>query len=224
MFLATASMGIFTRIRNLLSQVPTQIWVVLLTPLIAITGSEVQKSLESRTYPEINKERIQALEGKWEGYGIQPIIDEESRRRLKDRQIKVNNKLDPELLKSFNDCTFKDSAETSTKIIWFPAHLALQVERTSFLSRKSLQGTLEISPLLEKPSHLSSTYTVTGRLEQNGDYIRLDYVNDDPSKKDFGTLLLEYNSEGKLCGQFLSYGPISRTIVSGKYIFTSKAR
>ena len=52
-------------------------------------------------------------------------------------------------------------------------------------------------------SHKTNTYKVTGRLEQSGDYIRLDYTNTDGGKKDFGTLLLENTSDGNLCGQFL---------------------
>jgi hypothetical protein len=128
------------------------------------------------------------------------------------------------LLKQYNDCSLKESKEASPPIIWFPAHLTLRVAQTSFFSRKSLEGSLEITPMLDKLSHASSTYEVTGRLEQSGDYIRLDYLNTDASKKDFGTPLLENNSEGKLCGQLLSYGPISRTIVNGKYIFTAKER
>jgi hypothetical protein len=73
-------------------------------------------------------------------------------------------------------------------------------------------------------SHKTNTYKVTGRLEQSGDYIRLDYTNTDGGKKDFGTLLLENTSDGNLCGQFLTYRPISRGIVNGKYIFTDNAR
>ena len=220
-------MNVLNRIGNTFSRIPTSIWALLLAPLIGIAGSEIQKYLEASTYPEINKERIKALEGKWEGYGIQPVTDDGSRRRLEELGVKVSDQFNQDLkalLKQYNDCSFKESKEASPPIIWFPAHLTLKVVRTSFFSRKSLEGSLEITPMLDKLSHASSTYEVTGRLEQSGDYIRLDYLNTDASKKDFGTLLLENNSEGKLCGQFLSYGPISRTIVNGKYIFTAKAR
>jgi len=220
-------MNFFTRLGSMLSRIPTSIWALFLAPLIGIAGSEMQKSLEARTYPEINIERIKALEGKWEGYGIQSITDDDSRQRLKEREVKIFDNINQELkglLKSYNDCSFRESKEMAPPIVWYPAHLTLQVVRTSFFSRKSLQGMLEISPLLEKTSHLSTNYQVTGRLEQSGEYIRLDYVNTDSSKKDFGTLLLENNSDGKLCGQFLSYGPISRGIVNGKYIFTGKGR
>lgn len=220
-------MGVLTRIGNLLSKIPTSIWALVLAPLIGIAGSEIQKSFEASAYPEISKERIKALEGMWEGYGIQPVTDDGSKRRLEDRKVRINDKVDKDLQKlldKYSDCSFTESKQPSPPIIWFPAHLTLNVVRTSFFSRKSLQGTLEISPILKELSHLSSSYEITGRLEQNGDYIRLDYTNTDASKKDFGTLLLENNSEGKLCGQFMSYGPISRSIVSGKYIFTSKAR
>lgn len=220
-------MNLLTRFGNMFSRIPTSIWALVLTPIIAIGGSEIQKSLEASAYPEINKERIKALEGKWEGFGIQTITDKDSRQRLKERGVKIAFKMNPELkdlLASYDSCTFKESKEITPPILWYPAHLTLKVVRTSFFSRKSLQGMLEISPMLEKTSHLSNTYEVTGRLEQSGDYIRLDYANTDASKKDFGTLLLENNSDGKLCGQFLSYGPISRGIVNGKYIFTGIGR
>jgi hypothetical protein len=119
------------------------------------------------------------------------------------------------LLKSYNDCTFKTSKVDTVPTVWYPAHLSLQVARTSFFSKKSLQGILEITPTMKDTSHKTNTYKVT---------VRLDYTNTDGGKKDFGTLLLENTSDGKLCGQFLSYGPVSRGIVNGKYIFTEKAR
>lgn len=217
-------MGLLTSVGNLLRKIPVPIWVLVLAPVIGIAGSEAQKFLDARAYPEINKQRIQILEGKWEGYGIQPITETESQNRLKARQVRVVDKLPKDLQDAINDCTFRNSTEAPSSLIWFPAHLALTVERTSFFSKKSLRGTLEITPNYTKYTHLSQMYLVTGRLEQNGDYIRLDYSNADPSQKDFGTLLLEYNSEGKLCGQFISYGPISRGIVNGKYIFSTRVR
>jgi len=197
----------------------------LLTPLIGIAGSEIQKSLDTSTYPEIKKERIKTLEGKWEGYGIQAITDDDSKRRLKDQNVKVDDPMTlRDLLQLYENCTFNKSKESAADTLWYPAHLTLQVVRTSFFSRKSLQGILEITPMMETPSHNTNTYEVIGRLEQSGDYIILDYTNTDAAKKDFGTLLLENTSDGKLCGQFLSYGPISRGIVNGRYIFTGKAR
>ena len=220
-------MNFLARIGNMFSRIPTSIWVVMLGPLIAIAGSEIQKALDTSIYPEINKERIKTLEGKWEGFGIQAITDDDSKRRLKEQKVKVVEDMNSDLeglLKSYNDCTFKMSKVDAVPSVWYPAHLSLQVVRTSFFSRKSLQGILEITPMMEIASHKTNTYKVTGRLEQSGDYIRLDYTNTDGGKKDFGTLLLENTSDGKLCGQFLSYGPISRGIVNGKYIFTEKAR
>jgi hypothetical protein len=210
------------------SRIPTSIWVVVLGPLIAIAGSEIQKAVDTSIYPEINKERIKTLEGKWEGFGIQPIADDDSKRRLEEQEVVVAKTIDAnlgKLLKSYNDCTFKASMrDSAVPLVWYPAHLSLQVVRTSFFSRKSLQGILEITPVRKDHSHKTNTYKVTGRLEQSGDYIRLDYTNTDGGKKDFGTLLLENTSDGKLCGQFLSYGPISRGIVNGHYIFSEKTR
>ena len=210
------------------SRIPTSIWVVVLGPLIAIAGSEIQKAVDTSIYPEINKERIKALEGKWEGFGIQFIADDDSKRRLEKREVIVAKATeeDPKsLLTLYNECTFKASmGESAAPLVWYPAHLTLQVVRSSFFSRKSLQGVLEITPVMENLSHITNTYKGTGRLEQSGDYIRLDYTNTDSRKKDFGTLLLENTSDGKLCGQFLSYGPISRGIVNGNYIFSEKAR
>jgi hypothetical protein len=221
-------MNLLARIRNMLSRIPTPIWVVVLGPLIAISGSEVQKALDTSLYPEINKERIKTLEGEWEGFGIQTIADDDSKRRLDEQEVKVDTAKNPDLeglLKQYEDCTFKQmSRNDASPTVWYPAHLTLQVVRTSFFSRKSLQGILEITPTMKIASHKTNMYKVTGRLEQSGDYIRLDYTNTDGGKKDFGTLLLENTSDGKLCGQFLSYGPISRGIVNGKYIFTGKAR
>ena len=120
-----------------------------------------------------------------------------------------------------NDCSGnKNALEGIKQYIVFPAHLRLEAKRTSFQSKKLISGNLEITPQKQDkfPEHKSSNYEVSGRLEQNGNYLRLDYTNVDPSKKDFGTILLEYNGDGKLCGKFVSYGPISRTIVQGDYI------
>ena len=218
-------MNFLTRIGNMFSKVPTAIWVVVLTPLIGIAGSEIQKAIDTSIYPEINKERVKTLEGEWEGFGIQAITDDDSKRRLEKQKVKINDATYLEkLLELYADCTFKKPKESDADTLWFPAHLTLQVVRTSFFSRKSLQGKLEITPITDTTSHISNLYKVTGRLEQSGDYIRLDYTNTDASKKDFGTLLLENTSDGKLCGQFLSYGPVSHGIVNGKYIFTGKAR
>ena len=218
-------MNFLARIGNMFSRIPTPIWVVVLTPLIGIAGSEIQKAIDTSLYPEINKERVKTLEGEWEGFGIQAITDDDSKQRLKDQKVKINDATYlKKLFKLYGDCTFKKPKEGTADTLWYPAHLTLQVVRTSFFSRKSLQGILEITPMMETTSHKTNTYKVTGRLEQSGDYIRLDYTNTDASKKDFGTLLLENTSDGKLCGQFLSYGPVSRGIVNGKYIFTGKAR
>lgn len=220
-------MNVLRKAGDLCSRVPATIWAVPLTALIGFSGSEMQKWRDASSYPEISKERIKALEGTWEGYGIQQIQDRESSLRLKARDIRIGNTTDPEfnsLMKIYNDCTFKAANTHASDAMWYPAHLTLRVGRTSFFSRKTLQGELILTPVLAKNSHTSLTYTVSGRLEQHGDYIRLDYAIADPSKKDFGTLLLENNGDGKLCGQFLSYGPISRSIVSGRYIFTEKAR
>jgi|LakMenE18May11ns_1017448.scaffolds.fasta_scaffold9704047_2 hypothetical protein len=223
-------MNLPARIGNIVSRIPTPIWVAVLGPLIAIAGSEIQKALDTSIYPEINKERIKALEGKWEGFGLQLIDNDDSKKRLRKQEVIVANTTDDgpkSLLTLYDECTFKASTkESSVPIVWYPAHLSLQVVRSSFFSRKSLQGVLEITPVMETKtlSHKSNIYKITGRLEQSGDYIRLDYTNTDAGKKDFGTLLLENTSDGKLCGQFLSYGPISRGIVNGKYIFSEKAR
>lgn len=77
---------------------------------------------------------------------------------------------------------------------------------------------------MENLSHITNTHKVTARLEQSGDYIRLDCTSTDAGKKDFGTLLLETTNDGKPCGQLLSYCPISRGIVNGNEIFSEKAR
>ena len=218
-------MNFLSRIGNMFSRIPTPIWVVVLTPLIGIAGSEIQKAVDTSIYPEINKERVKTLEGEWEGFGIQAITDDDSKRRLVEQKVKINDPANlKNLFKLYGDCTFKKPNESTADTLWYQAHLTLQLVRTYFFSRKSLEGTLEITPSMETNSHKTNSYKVIGRLEQSGDYIRLDYTNTNPAKKDFGTLLLENTSDGMLCGQFLSYGPISRGIVNGKYIFTEKAR
>jgi hypothetical protein len=201
--------------------IPTAIWVVILGPAIAVAGTEVQKFLDTRAYPEIDKNRINVLSGKWGGYGIQPVTEKSSIDRLNDRKFIVEKKLSPTIEKDIKDCMNKSAVEKFNAFIMYPAHLSLEAKRTSFLSRKTLTGTLEITPRTgsDLTTHKSSNYNLTGRLEQHGDYIRLDYINSDPSKKEFGTILLEYNSDGKLCGKFVSYGPISRSIVQGDYVF-----
>lgn len=210
-----------------MAKIPTSIWVVVITPIVAISGGEIQRVISTSAYPEINIERIRALEGTWEGYGIQPVTDKDSIRRLKDKGVQIGDHTNAKikkLLALYNDCAFKEIRDANDSTIWFSAHLTLEVVRTSFLSRKSLRGTLEITPTTAKLSHLSNIYSVSGRLEQGGDYIRLDYVNTDGGKKDFGTLLLENTGDSKLCGQFMSYGPVSNSIVNGKYIFTDKSK
>jgi hypothetical protein len=223
-----------------LGRIPTQAWVAVLTPLIGgagtVVGSEFQRQYDARLFPEINQQRILALEGMWEGYGIQKIDDEEAKARLQERHVLIHKQLPAHYYKDYDDCTFAHPIQSThgsaprpkedqAGVVWFPVHLTLAVKRTSWFSHKSLEGTLEITPQKsgdEIARHPSNTYDVKGRLEPNGDYIRLDYFHADPGKKDFGTILLENNSEGKLCGQFLSYGPISRSIVNGKYVFTNK--
>lgn len=204
--------------------VPTAIWAIILGPIIAITGTEVQKFLDTRDYPEIDKSRLNVLSGRWGGHGIQPVTEQSSIDRLKDRGMKIENDLNKDFEKNIKDCTNKSKIETPEKFVTFPAHLSLEAKRTSFLSKKALVGTLEITPrtISEFEQHKSAIYAVNGRLEQHGDYIRPDYVNTDPSKKEFGTILMEYNSDGKLCGKFVSYGPVSRAIVQGDYIFAKE--
>jgi hypothetical protein len=217
-------MNLLRKTGNLCTRIPAIIWVAILTPIIGIAGSEIQRWIDTSAYPTINKERIKSLEGTWSGYGIQQIQDEQSAIRLRDRGTKIGTANTQEiktLTKDYDTCTFQTTKPSSAATVWFPAHLTLKIQRTSFWSTKSLQGTLTLSPVLEKTSHPDTTYTVAGRLEQNGDYIRLDYSITDPGKKDFGTLLLQDSGDSALCGQFLSYGPISRGIVNGKYIFTS---
>lgn len=209
----------------LFGKVPVEIWVLLLAPLIAFAGTELQKYREAIAYPEINKERTKSLEGTWEGYGIQEIDNKETLRKLNESDIKVNKQAHPELMKLYDDCTFSETAKGTRPVIWFPAHLTLTTVRTSWFGRTHLQGSLEITPLFRKKYiHPTISYTLEGRLEKNEDYIRLDYTNKDPAKKDFGSILLEYSPDGKLCGHFLSYGRISRSIVNGKYIFYDKPR
>ena len=43
--------------------IPTPIWAVLLAPAVAIVGTEFQKYLDTRTYPEIDKSRFKVLDG-----------------------------------------------------------------------------------------------------------------------------------------------------------------
>jgi hypothetical protein len=212
-------------VNSLFGKVPVEIWVLFLAPLVAFAGSEIQKYREATAYPEINKERTKSLVGKWEGYGIQEIDNNETLRKLRDSDIKVNNQAHPELMKLYDDCTSTDTTKGSRPVIWFPSHLTLTTVRTSLFGRTHLQGSLEITPQFRKKyNHPTISYALEGRLEKNEDYIRLDYTNKDSSKKDFGSILLEYSPDGKLCGHFLSYGRISRSIVNGKYIFYDKSK
>lgn len=45
--------------------VPTAIWAVILGPIIAIAGTEIPKFLDTCAYPEIDKNRIHVLRGRW---------------------------------------------------------------------------------------------------------------------------------------------------------------
>jgi hypothetical protein len=207
---------------DVIRTIPTAIWAIIIAPAVAISGTEIQKFLDTKAYPEIDKSRINVLDGRWGGYGIQPVTEDSSIKRLHDKQLRVdryrpNTKIEADI----KDCTNKTKIDKLESFIVFPAHLSMEAKRTSFLSRKMIYGTLEITPQRknEFAAHESNFYTITGRLEQHGDYIRLDYVNTDQSKKEFGTILLEYNSDGKLCGKFVSYGPVSRGIVQGDYVF-----
>ena len=121
------------------------------------------------------------------------------------------------IFKQINLCTNKKGRVLPpSKWTFFQAHLnGLKV------NKRQLLGELLITPdFSDKVKHSSSAYQVTGRLEQNGDYIRLDYVNADKTRKDFGTILLEQTPENVLCGKFVSFGPISRSIVQGDYVFS----
>jgi hypothetical protein len=222
-------MGILSRISNCLAKIPTAIWLAIIGPSLAFGGAECQRWRSTTAYPEINIERIQALEGTWEGYGIQPVTDGDSEEKLRKKLVQIRKPSHPpvkDLLISYNECAAKKIEDADQPTTWFAAHLTLKVVQTTLTSRKSLEGVLELTPTLEEDElkHSSNTYNVTGKLEQGGDYIRLDYRNMDGATKDFGTLLLENTGDKKLCGQFMSYGPISNSIASGKYIFTSKSK
>ena len=121
------------------------------------------------------------------------------------------------IFKQLNLCTNKKQRDLPlSKWTFFQAHL-----KNLKVSKRQILGELQITPdFSDKVKHVSSTYQVTGRLEQNGDYIRLDYVNADKTRKDFGTILLEVTPENVLCGKFVSFGPISRSIVQGDYVFS----
>jgi hypothetical protein len=41
-------MNFLARIGNMFSRIPTPIWVVVMGPLVAIAGSEIQKGLDTR--------------------------------------------------------------------------------------------------------------------------------------------------------------------------------
>lgn len=58
--------------------IPTPIWAILVAPAVAIAGTEIQKFLDTRTFPEIDQNRIKVLEGRWGGYGIQPVTEQSS--------------------------------------------------------------------------------------------------------------------------------------------------
>ena len=179
-------------------------------------GSTYQKNREEAKYPEISVSRSKALVGRWEGYGLQPITDNETMERLNIRKIKIQKQPDKETFKEIKNCLNHASEARLGPYIDFPAHLQLKV------TGKLISGNLELTPLfLDIHTHDSADYQIKGRLEQN-EYVRIDYVNTDLAKKEFGTILLQFTEDGRLCGKFVSYGPISRAIVNGDYIFRKK--
>lgn len=47
--------------------IPTPIWAILVAPAVAIAGTEIQKFIDTRSFPEIDKNRIKVLDGRWGG-------------------------------------------------------------------------------------------------------------------------------------------------------------
>jgi hypothetical protein len=204
---------------RLFGKIPGPVWAVVVSSLFGFfgwLGSTYQKNREEAKYPDISVSRSKALVGRWEGYGIQPITDNETMERLNIRKILIQKKPDNETFKEIKSCQNNPSEAKPVPYIDFPAHLQLKVEG------KLISGNLELTPLfIDINTHDSADYQIKGRLEQN-EYVRIDYVNTDLAKKEFGTILLQFTEDGRLCGKFVSYGPISRAIVHGDYIFRKK--
>lgn len=204
---------------RLFGKIPGPVWAVVVSSLFGFfgwLGSTYQKNREEAKYPEISVSRSKALVGRWEGYGIQPITDNQTMERLNIRKILIQKKPDNETFKEIKNCQNNPSESNPVPYIDFPAHLQLKVEG------KLISGNLELTPLfVDINTHDSTSYQIKGRLEQN-EYVRIDYVNTDLAKKEFGTILLQFTEDGRLCGKFVSYGPISRAIVHGDYIFRKK--
>lgn len=196
-----------TQLKNLpsrLGRIDPQIWIALL----GIIGTFIASPLAVQIYnqfqlPAISDKRRQTLEGRWEGTGTQELSEID-----------------------------KTKVGTKQNVKKFPAHLNLSVKG------RTINGTLDIIGLKydDNPNrqsvntkqppdhtlieHKEISYNLTGNMVASN-YLRLDYVSNDPAVIEFGTLLLRLPSTGgKLEGKYVSFGPITERLVNGEYTFS----
>ena len=174
------------------------IWVAIIGVISSSGGWALNNWTQNEGLLKIDQGRIKRIQGRWDGHGFQEFNKEEA------EQMKLNK--------------VKDIKDTLTGgKIEFPAHLDLKVEG------RRIFGELELT--INKVSddkhidHEEKKFALTGSLADR-DYIRLDYKTREEGTIEFGTILVMLDPAGKkLDGRFVSYGPVSRSIVGGSYNF-----
>jgi hypothetical protein len=181
-------------LRKFLGNLDPAIWVALIGISTSLVGGGVKYWTENRGLSDIDQGRRKRIEGLWDGNGYQEFTKEEVP-KLKDLNMTDYTKL-----------------PNGGAAIDYPAHLDLQVQG------KKIFGELEITAKIGK-RHVEKKFKLLGSLADR-DYIRLDYKTGETGTIEFGTILVELDPPGKkLKGMFVSFGPITRTIVGGRYEF-----
>ena len=100
------------------------------------------------------------------------------------------------------------------KSLIYPAQLNLKA------GKKSITGTLDINGEVENRK-VKGHFTVSGGFLYS-DFLRLNYVSNDDSKIQFGSIILKLNSDGtELKGRFCGYGRLTQDIISGNVTFNN---
>jgi len=182
-------------LRSFLRGLDPAIWVSIMTISTGLVGGGVKYWTENKGLSDIDQGRRLRIDGIWDGNGYQEFAKAEV------PKLKALNVADIIMLPG------------GGAAINYPAHLDLKVQG------KKIFGDLEITAKIGK-KHVEKKFRLTGNLADR-DYIRLDYKTNETGTIEFGTILVELDPSGnELKGMFVSFGPITRTIVGGKYKFT----
>jgi hypothetical protein len=227
-----------------LRKIDTAIW----TALFGLIGTFIASPIAMQIFnqlklPEISDKRRQALEGRWEGFGMQELSKEDKQALgktnsilrfpahlvldVEGRTIKGTLELITYTFDSENQIekqephgskAIEDRSMPDASISQQAANRNSSAKANDLGNSKGSNG-LAIEHMDHVTKHKEITYNLSGHMVAN-DYIRLDYVSSDPAVIEFGTLLLKLAPVGsELKGKYVSYGPITERLVKGEYIF-----